>query len=149
KIASIANASGEFGLSDGVKKFDVEVTIEQRDGLRLRPGISAKVVIAVDHLTDVVYVPLQCVVVENGTHSCFVAAADGSAVRRTVEVGASNDHYVQITSGLEPGEKVLLYNPSLGRRQSEGPATTPPGGDGAGGADAAATTAAAAVGAGK
>src|SRR5690606_37611242 len=65
KIASIANASGEFGLSDGVKKFDVEVTIEQRDGLRLRPGISAKVVIAVDHLTDVVYVPLQCVVVEN------------------------------------------------------------------------------------
>src|SRR5690606_28263883 len=149
KIAAIANARGEFGPSDGVTKFDDEVTIEQRGGLRLRPGVSAQEVIAVDHPPAVADVPLQRVVGENGTHSCFVAAAAGSAVGRAVEVGASNDHYVQITSGLEPGEKVLLYNASLGRRQSEGPATTPPSGDGAGGADAAATTAAAAVGAGK
>ncbi|MEZ5964968.1 MAG: efflux RND transporter periplasmic adaptor subunit [Planctomycetota bacterium] len=120
-IASIANTGGEWGGGggDAVKKFDVEVTIEQREGVRLRPGISAKVVIDIDHLADVAYVPLQSVVVEGSTHGCFVAAANGQAERRVVEVGASNDNYIQIQNGLEPGERVLLYNPSLGKQQGD------------------------------
>lgn len=120
-IASIANTGGEWGGGgvDAVKKFDVELTIEQREGVRLRPGISAKAVIAIDQLRDVVHVPLQSVVVEGSTHTCFVAGADGQAERREVDVGASNDNYIQITKGLEPGERVLLYNPSLGRQQGE------------------------------
>jgi HlyD family secretion protein len=119
-IASIANTNNEWGGggADAVKKFDVEITIEQREGLKLRPGISAKATVAIDHLADVVYVPLQSVVVEAGTHALFVAADAGQSARRVVEVGASNDNYVQITKGVEPGERVLLYNPSLGKQQS-------------------------------
>jgi len=122
KIASVANTNNEWngGGGDSVKKFDVEATIEQREGLKLRPGISAKAVIAIDQLSDVVYVPLQSVVVEASTHACFVTAADGKAERRIVEVGSSNDNFMQVTKGLEPGERVLLYNPSLGKQQSEG-----------------------------
>jgi multidrug efflux pump subunit AcrA (membrane-fusion protein) len=121
KIASIANTTNEWNGSggDSVKKFDVEVTIEQREGLKLRPGISAKAIIAIDHLRDVVYVPLQSVVVDADTHACFVADGSGKAQRRVVTVGASNDNYVQIETGLEPAERVLLYNPSLGKQATE------------------------------
>lgn len=121
KIASIANTGNEWGGGggDSVKKFDVEVTIEQREGTKLRPGISAKATIAIDHLRDVVYVPLQSVVVEAGTHACFVAASDGQSERRVVEVGASNDNYIQIATGLQEGERVLLYNPSLGKQKAD------------------------------
>ncbi len=121
KIASIANAGNEWGPSSGdaVKKFDVEITIEQREGLKLRPGISAKATIAIDHLSDVVFVPLQSVVVEAGVHTLFVATGDGQSARRVIEVGASNDNFMQIQKGVDPGERVLLYNPSLGKQQGD------------------------------
>ena len=40
---------------------------------------------------------------------------NGSAGPQRVAVtpGASNDHYVEIVSGLQPGQRVLLYNPKL------------------------------------
>lgn len=126
RIASIATRS-DFGGDDGVKKFDAEVTLEAREGLLLRPGISAKVILAVDNLRDVLFVPLQCVAVEAGEHACFVRGADGRPVRRPVEVGPSNDHYVSVRGGLEGGERVLLYNPSLAR----GAAAPVPAGDAA------------------
>ncbi len=121
RIASIATRS-EVGGDDGVKKFDAEITLEAREGLLLRPGISAKATIAVDHLRDVVFVPLQCVALAAGEHSCFVHGADGQPVRRTVKAGANNDQFVCIEAGLEVGERVLLYNPSLSRTASKPPA---------------------------
>lgn len=124
RIASIATRS-DFGGDDGVKKFDAEVTLEAREGLLLRPGISAKVTLSVDNLTDVLFVPLQCVALVGGEHACFVRGADGAPQRRVVQVGPSSDNYVSIQGGLEVGERVLLYNPSLSRKAD------PPAGDAA------------------
>ncbi|MBL9078237.1 MAG: HlyD family efflux transporter periplasmic adaptor subunit [Planctomycetes bacterium] len=125
KIATVAGSSSDWGNQSDVKSFDVEVTLAPGT-TQLRPGISAKVEIHCDTRPATLFVPLQSVFAENGEHFCHVAAIGGEPQRRRVEVGASNDNYVEVTGGLAEGERVLLYNPSLpGAGSAPPPAPTP------------------------
>jgi len=76
----------------------------------LQPGLSCKVEIFVDTVPDVLAVPLQCVVPRGDRRVCFVLTNDGT-VMREVETGAANDSMMEIISGLEEGERVLLNPP--------------------------------------
>lgn len=116
RIATIATGTDRWGSDTEVKKFDVEITLSGDDQLKLKPGVSAKAEIYIGRRDDVVQVPLQAVFQEEGGHWCWVT--DGGAPKRVaVTPGASNDHYIEIVSGLEPGQEVLLYNPKLGAPQ--------------------------------
>lgn len=78
----------------------------------LKPGLSAKVEMFVETLNDVVYVPLQAVSpVENGKRVVYVDRLAGSPQRREVETGQYNEKFIEIVSGLEEGERVLLRTP--------------------------------------
>ena len=101
----------------GVKVYTSYVTIEGTHAV-LKPGMSAKVEILVDQLHDVKIVPLQ--VVENRADKkyCYVATDSGPEEREVV-TGAFNDTSVEIVSGLQVGEKVLLSPPRKIERQSE------------------------------
>lgn len=114
RVASIAgNRNNPWSTSSTVKKFDVEVTITSKIEIKLKPGISAKAEIHIDDIEDAVFVPLQCVFVEDGENFCYAQPPGANAVKQKVEIGQSNDTYVQILSGLEAGASVLLYNPTL------------------------------------
>ncbi len=76
----------------------------------LKPGMSAKVEITVAQLPDVVQVPMQAVVLNEGQRVCYVH--QGLRVEtRPVEIGDSSDEFVEIKSGLVAGDKVLLRPP--------------------------------------
>ncbi|HZM01099.1 MAG TPA: HlyD family efflux transporter periplasmic adaptor subunit, partial [Planctomycetota bacterium] len=112
RIATIATGTDRWGSDSEVKKFDVEITLAGDSELRLKPGVSAKAEVYVGRREQVVQVPLQAVFQEEGGHWCWVT--DGNGPQRVAVVpGASNDHYLEIVSGLEPGQQVLLYNPKL------------------------------------
>lgn len=113
KIAQVAASQNPWGGDDDVKKFKVEVTMEEMSEVKLRPGISAKCEIFIERLDDVLFVPRQAVFLEEGRHYCFVTAG-AKADRREVEIGVSSDTYTQILRGVNEGETVLLYNPTLG-----------------------------------
>jgi hypothetical protein len=74
--------------------------------------VTSKVEIQVEEIDDVLQVPIHAVFPEESQHFCFVFA-DGGVERRVVEVGKNNAHHVEVTSGLEEGERVLLYDPRL------------------------------------
>lgn len=101
----------------GVKLYSTYVTIKGTNEV-LKPGMSAKVEILVDRLQDVIIVPLQ--VVENRTDKkfCYVATDSGPEEREVV-TGAFNDTFVEIVSGLQVGEKVLLSPPRRIEREPE------------------------------
>ncbi len=94
----------------------------------LKPGMSAKVEILANHLTNVVYVPVQAVALDAGKQVCYVAGGLKPA-RREVQIGEANDEFVEIKSGLKEGEVVLLRPPGAGSgpavAQSEKPAAVP------------------------
>ena len=90
----------------------VYLTSVKIDGVRewLKPGMSAKVEILVNVLTNVVYVPIQSVSAEDKFQVCYVVEG-GRTEKRIVEAGEFNDEFIEIKSGLRAGEKVLLRSP--------------------------------------
>jgi len=73
----------------------------------LLPGAFADVTLAVDQVPDALVVPSLAVVPELGGKKVFVIE-DGLAQPRHVETGIRTDTEVQITSGLERGERVIV-----------------------------------------
>jgi multidrug efflux pump subunit AcrA (membrane-fusion protein) len=74
----------------------------------MKPGMSATVEIVTDHLRDVIYVPIQSVVSKEGLHYVYVVKR-GRKELREVEIGKFNTHSIEIKSGLEVNEELLLY----------------------------------------
>lgn len=98
-------------LDPGVKVYTTHVLIDGTHDF-IKPGMSAKVEILVEELHNVLIVPVQVVANRDGKKVCYVWSS-GSSAPRVVETGAFNDVFVQILSGLEPGEEVLLSPPRL------------------------------------
>jgi HlyD family secretion protein len=93
----------------GVKVYTSYVTIDGTHEV-LKPGMSAKVEILVDRLHDVKIVPVQVVENRDGRKFCYVATDSGPEEREVV-TGEFNNTFVEIVSGLQVGEKVLLSPP--------------------------------------
>jgi multidrug efflux pump subunit AcrA (membrane-fusion protein) len=53
---------------------------------------------------------VQAVSPSNGKQVCYVPSGFGSE-RREVEVGQFNDEFIEVKSGLQEGERVLLRRP--------------------------------------
>ena len=115
KVAKIATIAGEPGQrqNEEVKKFTVDIILDSTEEITLKPGISAKADIFIEEKEDVLSVPLQCVFIEEGTHYCYAVEDGGKPQRVAVKVGLSNDSHIEITEGLESGDRVMLYNPVL------------------------------------
>ena len=106
-VATLADSEYSWRRG-GVKEYETIVTIDDLpEDAALKPGMTAEVGIKVNHLSDVIRVPVQSVTEIEGRHFAYVKGARG-VERREVEVGESNEKYVEITSGLAEGEQVCL-----------------------------------------
>jgi RND family efflux transporter MFP subunit len=100
-------------IKNNIKGFQVEIRIEQPDP-RLRPGMTADVVIPIAKATEVLAVPLAAVFNEPGdTKVVYLpgAGVEASAEKRPVEIGIANINFVEIKSGLQENEVILLTKP--------------------------------------
>jgi HlyD family secretion protein len=109
KVAPLPDSQQGF-LNPDVKVYTTKVSMEGSHDY-VRPGMSAKVEILVEQLEDVLIVPIQAVAIREGKKLCYVMDSDAPQPR-AVSTGSFNDTFVEIISGLEVGEQVLL-NPPL------------------------------------
>jgi RND family efflux transporter MFP subunit len=129
KVKQVANV-GEQRPNADAKVFEVVVNIEKPDS-SLRPGMTTGNEVETQSLKDVLYIPLDALVVEDGIPVVF--KQDGNrVVKQEVATGAMNDDEVVIVKGLEEGQTVLL-SPPLNRSELEvqrlpGSANMPPAG---------------------
>ncbi len=116
RIGVLPDAQNRW-MNPDLKVYDTTVTI---DGTQdwLKPGLSAQVEILIDRLEDVLYVPLQAVSEEEGKRVCYVVTG-GAPERRVVETGAFNDAFIEIKSGVNEGERLLLRAPTAGPEESK------------------------------
>lgn len=98
-------------LSPDLKVYETEVEITG-DASGLRSGMSCNAEIIVQELDDAMYVPLQAVTRVAGESVVYVPSAEGPQARK-VEVGYDNNRMIQLVSGVQQGERVLL-DPPLG-----------------------------------
>lgn len=83
----------------------VRVTLENTD-LRLKPGMFATMYFDTQ-LPESLAIPLEAVLVTGERNLVFVRGADGMLGPREVVLGSQAGDYVQILSGLEPGERIV------------------------------------------
>ncbi|MCH8052675.1 MAG: efflux RND transporter periplasmic adaptor subunit [Planctomycetes bacterium] len=105
KIAVLADSQNRW-LNPELKEYETEITINESDPL-LKPGVTARVEILVSELTDVVAVPVQSIYSKVHKSFVFVGHKD-DAEPIEVQLGLASDEFVEIKSGLEPGQEVLL-----------------------------------------
>ena len=101
-------ADPEEWLNPDLKVYATDVGIDGRQEA-LKTGMTGKVEVIIDELHDVLYVPIQSVVTVGETKVCYVRGS--RTKKREVETGLFNDNFVEIKSGLEEGEEVLLNPP--------------------------------------
>lgn len=87
----------------------VEVEIAFPPGARLIPGTLATVQVRVAEREQAVQVPRAAV--RDG--SVWVVGEDGRVSRRAVTVGLQGTNVVEITSGVQPGERVVVEGAAL------------------------------------
>jgi len=93
-------------MNPDMKVYLTTITIKGTNDW-LKPGMSAKVEVFANCLSNVVYVPVQAVSPSEGKQVCYVANGRKSECRN-VEVGDFNDEFIEIKGGLKEGERVLL-----------------------------------------
>jgi hypothetical protein len=105
-VIFIANI-GEKLTNSNDKVFEVQVKVDGSDP-QLRPSMTTGNKIMIKTLDDAVYIPIECV--QAGLDSIpFVYTKRG--VKQIVLLGESNEKYVLIEKGLEPGTKLYINNP--------------------------------------
>jgi len=93
-------------MSSDTKVYETVVTIDEEVS-QLKPGMTAVVRIHVDRLKDVLTVPVQAIVQIGSETWCYVDARP-NVERRMIKLGGTNDKFVEITEGLEEGDRVVL-----------------------------------------
>ncbi|MFW5653331.1 MAG: hypothetical protein ACOC0P_04730, partial [Planctomycetota bacterium] len=84
----------------------------------LKPSMRCKTDIRVGRVDDVLAVPVQAVYPERGRH--YVWVPEGNKFRRQwVQPGRASETMIEIASGLEAGDRVLLREPTSGERVGE------------------------------
>lgn len=108
----------EDRFNPDLKVYTTDVKIEGTHEF-LKTGMTAKVRIIIDELKDVLIVPIQTVINQEGRKVCYVTT--GSRVQRLeVQTGEFNNDFVEIKSGLAEGDKVLLNPPRISEEESSG-----------------------------
>lgn len=129
KVKTVSGmASREWYNSGAVPRFDVTFLLDQPDP-RIRPGITAQVIIAGTLIKNVLYLPPQALFEKDGKSKVYVRK-DKKFEGQEIQVKFRGESQVVI-EGLEEGAEVALVNPDEQIRKVErtvGP--MPPAGGG-------------------
>jgi len=115
-VASVAAA--QDWLSPDVKVYESLVEIDgSQSMLKLKPGLSAVCTIFTENRAEhVLAVPIQAVISpleKGGKARCFVETSSGPQAHE-VELGLSDDKYVEVKRGLDEGDEIILNPGTLG-----------------------------------
>ena len=76
----------------------------------VKPGVSARAEVIITNLQNVISVPLQAVTTRQGKPVVYVAHGE-DAKPVDVQVGLYNTKFIEVTSGLNEGDRILLSPP--------------------------------------
>jgi RND family efflux transporter MFP subunit len=97
--------------------FAVRATFQAPDGIRVLPGMTATATVRYRRasiLGDSILVPISAVGQQsNGTQVVWVVGADQTSLPRQVSLGAARGSQVEITEGLQPGDRIATAGVSF------------------------------------
>jgi len=101
----------EMGKPAEEKYFDVRILLDTSDS-KLRPGMTARMMIHADEVKDAITIPIHAIFYEAKGAHCYVMSAQGVEKRRVLP-GRSNNQWMEIKAGLKEGERLCLSIPTV------------------------------------
>lgn len=92
-------------LDSRLRTRTMEITLEKP--IDLLPGMFARLNVLLKNIDDAVIVPLEALVTTPKGQVVFVVE-DGKAIARAVKTGIEADNRIQLVSGVQPGDKVIV-----------------------------------------
>ncbi|MEU8234972.1 HlyD family efflux transporter periplasmic adaptor subunit [Actinoplanes sp. NPDC048967] len=131
--AEVVAVDPQATTSDNVVTYGVTLSLDKVP-TGAKPGQTVSVSVVTGEVSDAVYVNAAAVITVGNRHTVTVLA-DGVQEVRAVEIGLEGDQATQITSGLTPGEQVVITTSSTTTGGTTGgfpgggfPGGGPPGG---------------------
>ncbi len=110
KVSEVASVTRPAGWWTGnVVKYDTVIKLPENEGLK--PGMSAEIEVILAVHEDVLLIPVAAVIETDQGDYCWVAGQD-NPVKKEIQLGDSNDVFIEVLSGLREGEQVIL-NPAV------------------------------------
>jgi multidrug efflux pump subunit AcrA (membrane-fusion protein) len=103
-------------IQENVVNYDVVVGVTSAYHDLLRPEMTASVTILLEGRRGALAVPTQAVKRERGKNIVYLAGT-GQAKLQEVKIGWKDNQWVEILSGLEEGQTVLLNAPAPGKEK--------------------------------
>ena len=114
-----------FWEADTSAKFDITIALPSKDP-RLRPGLTAQIVIHGEPRKDALYLPRQAVIVKESKRVVYVK--NGSSYEpRELKILAENESRTAV-DGIAAGTEVAMVDPTAPRRTSTSNPASMPGG---------------------
>jgi HlyD family secretion protein len=135
----VTKISSQGTVENGVGVFNVTIGLKSVEGIKA--GMSAEATIIIEEKKDVLLLPIEAVQQSRGQSSVFVPAEngetgpDGAPKRESkpVQLGSHNETMVEITGGLNEGDRVILPSSGGNRNNAQRNTGGPGGGFGPGG----------------
>jgi len=102
--AHIVRISPTIDIRNGT--FRATVYINNEDGL-LAPGMFGRFDIAYEQHVDALIIPVAALVNEDNQTVVYVVE-EGAAIRRTIQTGIRSGEYVEVLSGLDQHERIVV-----------------------------------------
>ena len=102
---------------NGVISFTVQLVEDNNN--RLRSGLKTDVYVMNAVKEDVMRIANASYYVGRGEYELFVQDSDNEIIKRKVQLGDSNFEYVEVVSGLQPGDKVVVSDMSNYKNKSK------------------------------
>ena len=114
-----------FWDDDQASRYDITIQLSDSDP-RLRPGLTAQIVILGEKKPNALYIPRQAIFHKEGAQTVFLRKGAGFE-QLPVKVDEENESRAAI-EGLKEGDEVAFIDPTAPRKAASSPATAAPGG---------------------
>ena len=108
-------------LNFETRTMETEVDVPNQD-LSIDAGMYANVLMRLNHVDNVVTAPVSAVILRGNKHAVYVLDSDNRVHVRPVQIGVQGNQLVEIESGLQPGDRVVL---AAQAKYAEGEKVTP------------------------
>lgn len=110
-------------MNPDLRQYTVKVELPTQNGdgqaEELKPAMRCTGHVLIGNVENALAVPIQAVVTEGQDRFCYVRAPGDRVRRQLVTIGRSNESYVEIESGLDVGDQILIRRPRAGEVISE------------------------------
>ena len=108
-------------VNSETRTMETEVDVENKD-LSIAPGMYANAMLRLAHVDNVVTIPVEALMIKGREQVVYVLDDTNHVHIRPVQVGIEGSKLAEITSGLQPGDRVILGGQD---KYQEGEAVSP------------------------